>query len=62
MLPLTPKSNNIFSRKPGSGESFLLEISLSFLDGIFNKSNSGSLNLFFSFSLILSAFIKGKSS
>jgi hypothetical protein len=62
MLPLTPKSNKIFSRKAGSLASSLLEFSLSCFVGIFNKSKPGSLNLVFSCSLSFSAFMNGRSS
>ena len=47
ILPLTPKSNKIFSRNSGSCVSSLLEFSLSFLVGVFNKSKLGSLNFVF---------------
>ena len=62
ILPFTPKSNKIFSRNSGSCVSSLLELSLSFLVGVFNRSKLGSLNFVFSLSLILSAFINGRSS
>jgi len=61
IFPLTPKSNKIFSKKSGSWVSFLFWLSFSFLDGVFNKSRSGNLNLIF-LSLLLSALINGKSS
>jgi len=62
MLPFTPKSSRIFSRKAGSLVSSLFEFSLSCFDGFFNKSNPGNLNLVFSFSFIFSAFMNGRSS
>ena len=37
IVPLTPKSNKIFSRKSGSLFSFLSEFSLSFFDGALSK-------------------------
>ena len=46
----------------GSFRSSLLEFSLSFFVGVFNKLKFGRLNFVFSFSFNLSAFIKGKSS
>ena len=61
ILPLTPKSINIFSKKSGSWVSFLLKFSLSFLEGVLSKSISGNLNLIL-FSDIFSVFINGKSS
>ena len=44
ILPLTPKSNKIFSRNSGLWVSFLIEFSLSFLEVVFNKSSDGNLN------------------
>ena len=37
ILPLTPKSNKIFSKNSGSPKLFFPEFSLSFLEGIFSK-------------------------
>ena len=45
ILPLTPKSNKIFSKNSGSLFSFFSDPSLSFLEGFFNKSKPGRLNL-----------------
>ena len=44
ILPFTPKSKSIFSKKLGSFASFLSEFSLSFFEGFFNKSKPGNLN------------------
>ena len=41
ILPLTPKSNRIFSRNSVSWVSFFSSFCLSFLDGDFNKSKLG---------------------
>ena len=62
ILPLTPKSNKIFSRNLGSLFSFISEFFLSFTEGFFSKSIEGSTNLFFLKDGFVSAFIKGKSS
>ena len=62
IFPLTPKSNNIFSKNSGSLDWFFSEFSLSFLDGILSKSRLGNLNFCISVFFISSAFIKGKSS
>ena len=48
IFPLTPKSNNIFSRNSELCVSFWFEFSLSFFVGTFNKSKLGSLNFIFS--------------
>ena len=61
ILPLTPKSNNIFSKNSGSLFSFFSLLSLSFLVGFFNKSTLGNLNLILLL-VLFSALIKGKSS
>ena len=45
IFPLTPKSNKIFSKNSESLFSFLFDLSISFLVGIFNKLISGKLNL-----------------
>ena len=47
MLPLTPKSKRIFSRKFGSLFSLLFVFFISFFVGTFNKSSNGILNLVF---------------
>ena len=62
IFPLTPKSNNIFSKNSGSLDWFFSEFSLSFLDGTLSKSRLGNLNFCISVFFISSAFIKGKSS
>ena len=60
ILPLTPKSNRIFSKNSGSCVSLFSWFSLSFLEGVFNKLKSGNLNLVI-FLLLFSALINGKS-
>ena len=62
IFPLTPKSRRIFSKKLGSLFSLLFEFSLSFLFGIFNRSNDGNLKIELLEAWIFSALIKGKSS
>ena len=47
ILPLTPKSKRIFSRKFGSLFSLLFVFFISFFVGIFNKSIDGILNFDF---------------
>ena len=45
IFPLTPKSKSIFSKNLGSLFSFILELPLSFFDGVFSKSIDGIINL-----------------
>ena len=62
MLPFTPKSKRIFSKNSGSLFSYLLELSLSFLEGTLNKSVEGSENLILLVDWFFSVLIKGRSS
>ena len=45
ILPLTPKSNKIFSKNSGSLFSFFSDPSLPFLEGIFNNADQDILKL-----------------
>ena len=43
ILPLTPKSKRIFSKKAGSLFSLLFELLISFFEGILRRSTDGNL-------------------
>ena len=62
IFPFTPKSKRIFSRNSGLLFSFLFKFSLSYFEGVFNKSIDGSKNLVLFEDLIFSVLINGKSS
>ena len=61
ILPFTPKSKRIFSKKSELCDLLFPFFSFSFFDGVSNKSKLGNLNLTL-FSLLFSALINGKSS
>ena len=62
IFPFTPKSKRIFSKNSELLISFLLEFSLSFFAGLFNKLINGNSNLTLFVVRFFSALIKGKSS